>query len=223
MWCFCWRLSLSSNSFTFITLLVHSGWPPEWHRTTASPRLVRSPLDHKGPRIGSCPHEMEAIYCWPPSGRAVNSPRCPTSWVKLCPGHHPPLSDLQDNYPPLEPPKKITWGIRDLQGMACVTTSRVTNWRKITRGAIAADSAKETGLDLCNHMSTGPTAINLTGWEGFNSGIGIHSLLQRTFPLPMAAFANCIIYTVRYTQVLVQINAQGNVFVVLILFCTLSG
>jgi hypothetical protein len=39
----------------------------------------------------------------------------------------------------------------------------------------------------------------------------------------MAAFANCIIYTVRYTQVLLQINAQGNVFVVLILFCTLSG
>lgn len=58
---------------------------------TTSPRLDRSPLDHKGPRSGSSLQQTEALYCWSSSGRAVHSPRCPASWVKLYPCHRFPL------------------------------------------------------------------------------------------------------------------------------------
>jgi hypothetical protein len=124
---FCRRPSPFINIFTFITLSFRSGWLPERQSSATFPVFVRRPLDHEGPRSGSCPQQTEAVERLPPAGRAVHSPRRPVSWVKFCPTAVL-LSIRSARYPSATgPPEKIFLGISDLRGMALFATSRAAD------------------------------------------------------------------------------------------------
>jgi hypothetical protein len=65
-WCQVWGVAssaISINSHQQINLHypASSGWPPEQHITSTSPRHARNPFDQEGPRSGSYPQQTDCI------------------------------------------------------------------------------------------------------------------------------------------------------------------
>ena len=200
----CRRPSPPSNSFNY-----HHVASSCWLATRVAPhhnisRACWEPADREWPRSRSYPQQMEVVQCWPPSGRAVHSPRRLASWVKLCPSRCPPLRPIGEiNIHLWDLPWRSLEVTRPTGHGTCHHLKGCRLKGRSPIGAIAAHSAAKEAAQV--HECR--TSRRQPHWRKRVPLRNGHQLsIAKNIPLPTAALANRTFFKVCHAQTLLKFS-----------------